>query len=254
MRGLRLWVAGALFLGSVSAYARDDASAARHLAAGSKLFQDGNYAGALSEFEAGRKLKPLPALDYGIARSLDLLGRHADAIPVYQRYLYEADAGSATLTEVRQRLDELEAEEAAPAAVKSAVSGPAPDSPITPVDAYHPPRTVLGRVGFGLLASGAAIGLAGSLGFGMAAQGASDTIVAESRTHLPFDPSVERSGVLYQNLAIAAAITGGALALTGAILSILDARLPAPAAKAASLQFSPIVGHQLTGAALEGRF
>ncbi|HEY2745691.1 MAG TPA: hypothetical protein VGL86_13745, partial [Polyangia bacterium] len=67
-----------------------------------------DYAHALEKFEAARRIKPLPAFDFNIARCHDRLGQAAPAIAAYERYLAQApDAPDAA--EVRERVGILRA-------------------------------------------------------------------------------------------------------------------------------------------------
>ena len=88
-----LGLLGILAMGLLPAMAQaeDAATAAKkHLAAGGAYFQQNDFANALKEFEQGRKAKPLPALDYGIARCLEIMERFPEAVGAYERYLKEA--------------------------------------------------------------------------------------------------------------------------------------------------------------------
>ncbi|MSP59722.1 MAG: tetratricopeptide repeat protein [Myxococcales bacterium] len=62
-----------------------------------------DYQGALREFEAARKVKPLPAFDYNIGRCLDRTERYAEAVEAYERYLAAAPAAP-DAAEVKERV------------------------------------------------------------------------------------------------------------------------------------------------------
>jgi hypothetical protein len=68
--------------------------------AGIELFQEGNYEGALPEFEASFRLRPVPVVQFNIAQALKMLLRYDEAIAAYRRYL---EIGGATIDEVRRR-------------------------------------------------------------------------------------------------------------------------------------------------------
>jgi tetratricopeptide (TPR) repeat protein len=134
----------------------DTEIAQRLFADGVAAYNEHDYARALDRFEAARRVKPLPAFDYNIARCHDRLGQAAPAIAAYERYLAAApeapDAG-----EVRTRVAVLRAR------VEPA-SSPSP-SPSPAAEAPRPRYTapiVVGVVGVALLATGA--GLVGSIG------------------------------------------------------------------------------------------
>src|SRR5438067_1644343 len=86
----------------------DTEIAQRLFAEGAAAYDAHDYAHALERFEAARRVKPLPAFDYNIARCHDRLGQAAPAIEAYERYLAAApDAADAG--EVRTRVAVLRA-------------------------------------------------------------------------------------------------------------------------------------------------
>lgn len=68
----------------------DTEAAKRHYERGVELYDSKNYAGALAEFETAKRVKPLAAFDYNIARCLDRLERYEEAIQAYDRYVITA--------------------------------------------------------------------------------------------------------------------------------------------------------------------
>jgi tetratricopeptide (TPR) repeat protein len=124
-----------------------------------RLFHEGvaaygahDYAHALDKFEEARRLKPLPAFDFNIARCHDRLGHAQPALDAYQRYLAAApDAPDAP--EVRARIEVLRARiEPVPS------TAPVPERPTR---RWAAPIAV-GVVGVALLGTGG--GLVGSVG------------------------------------------------------------------------------------------
>jgi|SRR5579871_275848 len=65
----------------------DELIAKGHYKRGVALYDAGNFAEAVKEFEAARAAKPLSAFDYNIARARARLGDAAGAIAAYERYL-----------------------------------------------------------------------------------------------------------------------------------------------------------------------
>jgi hypothetical protein len=119
------------------------------------------------------------------------------------------------------------------------------------------------KAGIALLASGAAIGLAGGIGFGIAAKGANDAILDEAMNHQMFDPSLEDSVHLYQNMMIASIAVGSVVAITGAVLTGLGAKSSSAKDSSASTssrlrasltRITPFVAPHQAGAALEVRY
>lgn len=155
---LRVLVAVVLVLGPAGAGAAeadpDTEVAQRLFAEGAAAYDAKDYANALEKFEAARRLKPLPAFDYNIARCHDRLGQAEPAIAAYERYLAAApDAPDAA--EVRTRVTVLRARVEPSKPLASSPAGEAPRR------SYTAP-IVVGVVGVALVATGA--GLVGSVG------------------------------------------------------------------------------------------
>jgi hypothetical protein len=84
-------------------------AARRHFQNGIKLYQDGNYAGALAEFEAAYALKPGPSSLKNIALSQKALYRYAEAADTLTAVLgrHAAELGVDERRTVQQAIDEL---------------------------------------------------------------------------------------------------------------------------------------------------
>jgi tetratricopeptide (TPR) repeat protein len=122
----------------------DTEVAQRLFTEGAAAYDAHDYVAALARFEAARRIKPLPAFDYNIARCQDRLGHEREALDGYERYLASQPLDAA---EVQGRVAVLRRRLASP---------PAP-----------PPRHIaapvaVGVVSLALLATGA--GLVGSVG------------------------------------------------------------------------------------------
>src|SRR5262245_56881213 len=86
----------------------DTEAARRHFARASEFYDAHRYAEAVREFEAAKKLKPLPELDFNIGGAYDRLEDWPRAIEAYQRYLIRA-RNDRDITEVQARLAVLQA-------------------------------------------------------------------------------------------------------------------------------------------------
>src|SRR4051812_11372870 len=63
------------------------ASAKQHFEAGRTAYLGGDYARAISEFQAAQSIRPSPILDYNIALSYEAQGDAGNAYSYFQRYL-----------------------------------------------------------------------------------------------------------------------------------------------------------------------
>ena len=132
----------------------DTQIARRHFDRGTVLYGEEKYAEAIVEFEAARKVKPLPAFDYNIAKAHDRLEHIDDAVRAYQRYV-EGAPNAADVAEVRARIAVLRqrlGETAPPPTASSTTTTPdlAPS---------HVASWVVGGGGVLLLAGGLVAGL-----------------------------------------------------------------------------------------------
>jgi tetratricopeptide (TPR) repeat protein len=114
--------------------------AQRHFASGTKFYQHKRYAPALREFQAARVAKPVPELDYNIARCLDRMERYADALTAYERYI-DARANASDGPAVRERIAALKTRVPTATAKPKAKADPvvmvAAQSPTSPLVGTH---------------------------------------------------------------------------------------------------------------------
>lgn len=80
-----LAVAVGLLLTAQPEEARERAREA--FAQGEELYRAGDYAGALAAFEKAESTQPSPAAQYNIGRCYERLGKPAEAVAAYERYL-----------------------------------------------------------------------------------------------------------------------------------------------------------------------
>ena len=84
------------------------AQAQELLSQGSKLYHQGDLAGALEKFEAAYVAFPSPKLMFNIGQANRDLGRPVEAVEAFQRFLAEAtDASPETMAEARNSVAEL---------------------------------------------------------------------------------------------------------------------------------------------------
>jgi tetratricopeptide (TPR) repeat protein len=104
----------------------DDEIARRHFDQGRSYYAVGRYDDALEEFEAARRVRPVAALDFNVARCLDRMERFGDAIGAYQRYV-QGNPKAIDADEVRERIRVLRTRLAAmPSPVPLVVRAPPP--------------------------------------------------------------------------------------------------------------------------------
>jgi tetratricopeptide (TPR) repeat protein len=185
--------------------------------AGSALYNQGEYERAIAEFEAGKKAKPLPAFDFNIARAYDRMGRWREAREAYRRYVAR-EPNAPDAAEVRARIEELD-RRIGPASVVAQPRAEQPEKREQPSAAGRPKTiagAVVGAVGVGLLAGGAALAVLGDQTV--------DQLNALNQRMGTFDPALEQQ--LNTDRAGEAALfaIGSAAVVTGVVLIVLGQR------------------------------
>lgn len=96
-------------IGATTPEAKTEADAKRHFSSGVKLFQDGNFAGALAEFEAAYRNKPGPNSLKNVALSQKALFRYAEAADTLEQVLsrHDDELTSDERAAIRSAIDEL---------------------------------------------------------------------------------------------------------------------------------------------------
>ena len=161
----------------------DEEAARRHFERGLTHYDAGEYQQALAEFDAVKRFRESPALDYNIARCYDRLERYPEAVAAYERYVTQKpDASDAA--EIRERIATLRKRLAPPpeappqvapvpapapsAATPPAVAAPAPSvatPAATPADEGARPRSL--RRYIAPIAIGAVAVVAAAIGAGL---------------------------------------------------------------------------------------
>src|SRR5256885_5737044 len=91
MRLLVLLLAGLCLSSPARAQSSDARERARALLAeGAKLFDDGDYEGALGKFEAAHRLVPSPKLYFNIGQAQRSLARDVEALEAFEAFVAQA--------------------------------------------------------------------------------------------------------------------------------------------------------------------
>lgn len=105
----------------------DTESARRHFSAGRDHYEAGRYADAVNEFEQANRLKPLPELEFNIARTYDRMEQYEPAIEHYEKYLAALPLTAPEVGELQKRVAILRER----VAEQKRASGVAPTTPTT---------------------------------------------------------------------------------------------------------------------------
>src|SRR5438874_1075813 len=110
MFGRARFFALALFVSTAWSQPDPVAQAAReHFSAGVKLYDKGDYEGALTEFRAAYTAQSSPAILVNVALTLRKLGRNAEAIDALEPLLVDPAVDAATRASTEKTLAELRA-------------------------------------------------------------------------------------------------------------------------------------------------
>jgi tetratricopeptide (TPR) repeat protein len=255
MRCSRLLIIGALILFPTLARAQqqtDDELAKQYYKLGEELYTRADYEGALKQFQQAYKLSNKPALLYNMARCNESLGQHEKAIELLREYL-KSNPDNASMIEARianlQRLVDKKQTQQPPPTSTTVTPPPVTPEPTRPTPrASHPlrwPGWIAVGVGGALLISGIALGA-------VAKSKASDLEKANN-AHQEYSSvkGMEDTQRTYRNAAIGTLVAGGVIAVTGAVLVILDSR---SAPRERRVQITPTIGPQTAGVVGELRF
>ena len=208
---LLLLVAGAV--ARAQGFEDPDTAAARRHSQRAQLYEQGHFADALAEFEVARRIKPLPALDYDVARCKERLEDWGGAADAYERYLAAApDASDGP--ELKARVATLRERE-------RALHPPLPPPPTAkaPSRALRKAAIAVGVLALGSF--GAAAGLLGSVAADFPAEQVFCTTHACSDADVA--PLRARANAGYALLAV-----GGAAAVVDVVLWLAGARRRSP--------------------------
>jgi tetratricopeptide (TPR) repeat protein len=268
-----------------------------------RAYDVGKYNEAIEDYQKAYEIGGDPPMLYNIAQAYRLNDQPSEAVRFYRRYLQRAP-GARNREDVERKIADLEKtiedrRKAAAAATPPPVTAPpisTPTPPPAPAPVVGPPPApmpspppapvttppapeaapaagegvgrVLRIVGWSLVGAGALCG-AGALVAGLEARSKSTDITNMSMAGgVTFDPNIEHSGKVDNNIAIALGITGGALAVAGAVLAIVGSSSGSssgetttpnqdsapPATPPPTAMVAPWIGSGLVGAGAGFRF
>ncbi|HVU52813.1 MAG TPA: tetratricopeptide repeat protein [Polyangia bacterium] len=268
-----------------------------------RAYDVGKYNEAIEDYQKAYEIGGDPPMLYNIAQAYRLNDQPTEALRFYRRYLQRAPSAR-NREDVERKIAELEktVEErrkaaaaatpppvvappiapsppAAPTTSPAAPVGPpaptppaaaatpatTPETPATPAPAVEGGSSgTLKIVGWSLVGGGVLCGV-GALITGLMARSKGQDLTNMSNAGDVFNPDVEHSGKVLNNLTIGLGIAGGALAVAGAIMVVAgssgssEASAPAPEgtpppATAPSATVAPWLGSGLVGAGAAFRF
>jgi hypothetical protein len=251
------------------------------LVEGVDAMKRGDYGAALDLFQQAYTLVPSPNIHYDFGQAYLGLGRPADALSAFERFLAEAPDAPA---EKREKAASLVSTLRARASAGSArggrdADGNSRESPGPPVANAAPPSAATSSPAKAELLehgdehammaagpdhdplrarriaavslSGAGVGLvAAGLVFGALAEREGNSLTRDSQMATParptpFDPSKESQGLAYERLQIIGLVTGGIAIAAGAVLYATSRR---------RVSMEPFVGQSHAGAGLRLAF
>jgi tetratricopeptide (TPR) repeat protein len=269
-----------------------------------RAYDVGKYNEAIEDYQKAYEIGGDPPMLYNIAQAYRLNDQPVEAVRFYRRYLQRAPSAR-NREDVERKIADLEKTiEDRRKAAAAATPPPVPTPPVVPVTppTATPPQPNIGppapnagtspspppgapettpqtppappeesghtmrTVGWVLLGGGVAFG-AGALATGLMARSKGQDVTNMSNSDQVFDPNVEHSGKLLNNLTIAFGATAGALAVTGTILVLVSSsggssseappaqeNTTPPPTTPPSAMVAPWLGNGLVGAGAAFRF
>ena len=276
----------------------------QHYEKATRAYDIEKYGEAVDEYQKAYEIGGDPAMLYNIAQAYRLNKQLPDALHFYRRYL-QRSPNARNREDVERKIAEVEktVEERRKAAA-AATPPPLPAPPVATTPAPTPtpapvgppaptngptttPSTALGTetpgvtatappveegsgrtlkiVGWSSVGVGVLCG-AGALITGLMARSKGQDLTNMSNAGLVFDPNVEHSGKVLNNVTIGLGIAGGVFAVAGAVLVVVgssgsgESAAPAPegttppAPSSPSAMVAPWIGSGLVGAGAAFRF
>lgn len=220
---------------------------------GATHFNRGQFSDALVKFQEAYKVYPAPNLLFNMARCYQALGQMDLAVTTYQRFTAQPGIDAATKQQAEKKIEEIEAavKETGGARRTTAAAGTAAGAQKEPLS-FSPWQYVLLGVG------GAAI-IGGGVAMGLGFAKASDADNRRKDENLPateYDALISDADTM-KAIGYAMLGVGGALAITGAVLWIIeamDAQGDAETAEEPEVAFMPAALQGGGGLMVMGRF
>ncbi len=228
MAGARALICCCLLLAPLPALADDAELAKQYYKLGQELYDRADYEGALKQFRQAYTHAKRPALLYNMARCHESLGQHEKAIALYTEYLKSnpdnVSVIEARITNLRKLVQRKPVE---PPPTSTTAITPVRPVQVEPQVTPQPVRAgrPLRLVGWISIGTGGALLVTGAILGGLAI---AKTKELEDANRAGKDYStvrgMEDTRSKLKNASIGTLVAGGAVAATGVVLVILDAR------------------------------
>jgi len=223
--------------------------AKRHYQNGAIYFDRANYKMALEEFEKAYRLEPAPELLYNMARSHEGLGQLEQAGSRYEAFLAarpKSDLAETINARIKNLRDRLETKKPTPTPTPTPTPEPEPQ-PIRE-EALSSSTSKMALAGWSTLGAGAAALVVGGILGGLAMQrsGEYEDAYAQHMDYTEAQEILSQAEGMETGMFVCLGV-GGAAAIAGAVLLILDSRQETPAASGDSARIRPT----LTGLAVD---
>jgi tetratricopeptide (TPR) repeat protein len=240
---------------------RNEAAASEHRQRGEASFRAGEFAAAITEFEAARELSPDPTDLFNLGRIHEEMGELEPALARYREFVKQPRLQLEERRAAAERIEVLrlavEQDAAQPTPPSQPLAQPR-DAPSAGVDEQRVRPLVVAGAALGGV--GAALALGGGLGFGLAARRNSDRVHELSagsnpeRLTLAEAEDAHARGRDFEVLQIALVATGAAIAVVGVALLATGLARKKRTAIPGRRALMPLVGPKLVGVAGGWRF
>jgi len=230
-------------------------------------FSAGDLATAVAKFKAAYAAAPSPAYLFNIGRVYEEMGELASALEYYEQFARQPGLKLEERQQAAERIEVLRT--LVPTTPVPPPVGNPPDTQDQPAeqepqpapDPVDPKAAKQARtftiVGASLLGVGAAVGLGGGIGLGLLARNRSEQVASVEEGENPDGltlsqlEDLDAEGRSFELWQIVTAASGGAMAITGAVLLGVGSKRRSNGATAG---LRPTLHRNFAGATLSGRF